>query len=126
MFSCKMLLRRLCFQCKCFIAFLTVIINSFLVRRVTQFKEHNGADSLPHHSIGAILDDLRGIKEYYFSAHHEYVVDQLSKKQEDSFKLFGVKAPISHYEAGLAEADRTTAALKPHGEDLQRAIADFT
>ena len=113
-------------QGKCFIAFLAVIINSFLDRRVTQFKEQNGADSLPHHSIGAILDDLRGIKEYYFSAHHEYVVDQLSKKQEDSFKLFGVKAPIPHYEAGLAEANRTTAALKPHGEDLQRVIADFT
>ncbi len=68
------------------------------------------------------MDELRAIKEYYFSATHEHVINPLSKKQRGCLDLFNVKYPKSYYDNELTEANRRKEALKPHGDDLRREI----
>ena len=68
------------------------------------------------------MDELREIKEYYFSATHEHVINPLSKKQRECLDLFKVKYPQSYYDTELTEANRRKEALKPHRDDLHREI----
>ena len=105
---------------KCFIEFLAVTLNTFIDKIITRVKQKEGANRLPHHSVMGILDELRGIRETYFSETKEYVVSPISKKQRDCLALFGVKPPVSHYEEGLATANQVTVAPKPHGEGLKK------
>lgn len=64
---------------KCFIEFIALTLYSFLYRRLE--GSGKSRQELPHHTLTGIMDELRGIKEYYFSATHEHVINPLSKKQ---------------------------------------------
>ena len=68
------------------------------------------------------MDELRGIKDYYFSNTHEHVINPLSKKQRECLDLFKVKYPHSYYDTELTEVNRRKKALKPHGSDLLKEI----
>ena len=105
---------------KCFIEFIALTLYSFLYRRLE--GSGKSRQELPHHTLTGIMDELRGIKEYYFSATHEHVINPLSKKQRECLDLFNVKYPKSYYDNELAEANRRKEALKPHGNDLRREI----
>ena len=105
---------------KCFIEFIALTLYAFLYRRFE--GSGKSRQELPHHTLTGIMDELRGIKEYYFSATHEHVINPLSKKQRECLDLFNVKYPKSYYDNELAEANRRKEALKPHGDDLRREI----
>ena len=106
---------------KCFIQFLATTIYSLLegeLLRVKRSKNYTPS-MLPHHSVGSILDELRGIRETFFSKNNAYVVNPISKKQRDCLALFRVKQPVSHYEEGLTHVNEVTDAPKPHGDGLK-------
>ena len=105
---------------KCFIEFIALTLYSFLYQRLEAAKK--AETEIPHHSLSGIMDELRGIKDYYFSNTHEHVINPLSKKQLECLDLFKVKYPHSYYDTELTEVNRRKKALKPHGSDLLKEI----
>ena len=105
---------------KCFIEFIALTLYSFLYQRLEAAKKAEA--EIPHHSLSGIMDELSGIKDYYFSDTHEHVINPLSKKQKMCLDIFKVKYPKSYYDTELAEVNRRKQALKPHGDDLRKGM----
>ena len=105
---------------KCFIEFIALTLYSFLYQRLEAAKKTEA--EIPHHSLSGIMDELSGIKDYYFSDTHEHVINPLSKKQKMCLDIFKVKYPKSYYDTELAEVNRRKQALKPHGDDLRKGM----
>ena len=97
---------------KCFIEFIALTLEA---AKKTEAE-------IPHHSLSGIMDELSGIKDYYFSDTHEHVINPLSKKQKMCLDIFKVKYPKSYYDTELAEVNRRKQALKPHGDDLRKGM----
>ena len=101
---------------KCFVEFIALS----LYLRISEImnKAEERAVKLPYHSIPALLSDLKGIKAIYFE--DGYVdIPALSKKQEESLKLFGIKAPVAGYSAEQAMPNMVRYARKPHGDGIK-------
>lgn len=103
---------------KCFIMFLAITIRTLLEKIFLKQKEKD-EHSLPHKSLQKIINELRAVKEFYFSDTHNYIVKTISKKQRECFDLFSVKVPVSRYSPNLAVANEITECKKPHGDGLR-------
>ena len=71
---------------KCFIEFIALTLYSFLYRRLE--GSGKSRQELPQHPLTGIMDELRGIKEYYFNATHEHVLNPFCPKNSGNAWIY--------------------------------------